>query len=77
MSMINFENSRVATLDIDVAFTNLIIKKGDFLIAETNNEDINCKQNNQNLYGGLKNEWIYKFDIRKHWWVTYMLCNRR
>ena len=49
MSMINFENSEVATLDIDVAFTNLIIKKGDFLIAETNNENINCKQNNQNL----------------------------
>ena len=49
MSMINFENSEVATLDIDVAFTNLIIKKGDNLIAETNNKDINCKQNNQNL----------------------------
>ena len=49
MSMINFENSEVATLNIDVAFTNLIIKKGDFLIAETNNENINCKQNNQNL----------------------------
>ena len=49
MNMINFENSEVATLDIDVAFTNLIIKKGDFLIAETNNENINCKQNNQNL----------------------------
>ena len=49
MSMIDFENSEVATLDIDVAFTNLIIKKGDFLIAETNNKDINCKQNNQNL----------------------------
>lgn len=49
MSMINVENSEVATLDIDVAFTNLIIKKGDLLIAETNNKDINCKQNNQNL----------------------------
>ena len=49
MSRINFENSEVATLDIDVAFTNLIIKKGDFLIAETNNENINCKQNHQNL----------------------------
>ena len=49
MSMINFENSEVATLDIDVAFTNLIIKTGDVLLAETNNEDINCKQNNQNL----------------------------
>ena len=49
MSMIDFENSDVATLDIDVAFTNLIIKKEDFLLAETNNKNINCKQNNQNL----------------------------
>ena len=49
MSMINLENSEVATLDIDVAFTNLIIKKGDILKAETNNKDINCRQNNQNL----------------------------
>ena len=49
MSVINFENTEVATLDIDVAFTNLIIKKGDFLVAETNNKDINCKQDNQNL----------------------------
>lgn len=49
MSMIDFENSDVATLDIDVAFTNLIIKRGDLLLAETNNKNINCKQNNQNL----------------------------
>ena len=49
MSMIDFENSDIATLDIDVAFTNLIIKKGDLLLAETNNKNINCKQNNQNL----------------------------
>ena len=49
MSMIDFENSDVATIDIDVAFTNLIIKKGDLLLAETNNKNINCKQNNQNL----------------------------
>lgn len=49
MSMVNFENEEIATLDIDVNFTNLIIKNGDNLIAETNNENINCKQNNQNL----------------------------
>ena len=49
MSMIDFENSDVAILDIDVAFTNLTIKNGDLLIAETNNKDINCKQNNQSL----------------------------
>ena len=55
MSMINIENKEVATLDIDVAFTNLIIKSGDLLIAETNNENINCKQNNQNLQIKEKN----------------------
>lgn len=49
MNMINFENEEIATLDIDVNFTNLIIKNGDTLRAETNNKDINCKQNNQNL----------------------------
>lgn len=49
MSMIDFENGEIATLDIDVNFTNLIIKNGDTLRAETNNKDINCKQNNQNL----------------------------
>lgn len=46
---IDFENSQVATLDIDVAFTNLTIKTGDTLKAETNNSNINCKQNYQNL----------------------------
>lgn len=61
MSMINIETSEVATLDIDVAFTNLIIKNGDLLIAETNNENINCKQNNQNLQIKEKNHnWFSK-----------------
>ena len=46
---INFENSKVATLKIDIAFTNLIIKDGDYLRAETNNANIICKQNYQNL----------------------------
>lgn len=55
MSMIDFENTNIATLDIDVAFTNLIIKKGDFLRAETNNSNISCKQNNQNLQIKEKN----------------------
>ena len=49
MNMVNFESEEIATLDIDVDFTNLIIKNGDTLIAETNNENINCKQNNQKL----------------------------
>ncbi len=49
MKAIDFENSEVATLDIDVTFTNLIIKNGDSLKAETNNSNINCNQNYQNL----------------------------
>lgn len=49
MKTIDFENSEVATLDIDISFTNLIIKNGDSLRAETNNSSINCKQNYQNL----------------------------
>lgn len=49
MKTIDFENSEVATLDIDVAFTNLTIKTGETLKAETNNSNINCKQNYQNL----------------------------
>ena len=49
MKAIDFENSEVATLDIDVAFTNLTIKTGETLKAETNNSNINCKQNYQNI----------------------------
>ena len=49
MKAIDFENSEVATLDIDVAFTNLTIKKGETLKAETNNSNINCKQNYPNI----------------------------
>lgn len=55
MTTINFENSDVATLDIDVTYTNLIIKVGDSLKAETNNSNINCKQNYQNLQIKEKN----------------------
>lgn len=35
--------------ELDVAYTNLIIKKGDTLKDETNNRNIICEQNNQNL----------------------------
>lgn len=48
--MINFEASNdVATVDIDVDFTNLIIKNGDYLRVETNNQNIDYKQDNQKL----------------------------
>ncbi len=49
-TMINFEVSNEATtLDIEVNFTNLIIEKGDYLRVETNNENIEYKQDNQKL----------------------------
>lgn len=49
-AMINFEVSNEATtLDIDVDFTNLTIKKGDYLRVETNNGNIEYKQDNQKL----------------------------
>lgn len=49
-AMINFEASNdVATVDIDVDFTNLIIKNGDYLRVETNNQNIDYKQDNQKL----------------------------
>ncbi len=47
MDTINFESSDINSLEIEVVFTNLIIKKGDFLQAETNNENINFNQNNK------------------------------
>lgn len=49
LKAIDFENSEIATLDINVNFTNLTIKVGETLKAETNNSNINCKQNYQNL----------------------------
>ena len=44
MSIIDFENNNVEILDIDVAFTNLLIKTGDSLLIETNNSSINCNR---------------------------------
>ena len=49
MRKIELENSEVLSLDIDVACTNLSFKIGDSLNVETNNNNIKCNQNNQNL----------------------------
>lgn len=48
-TILGIEDDNVIALDINVAYTNLIIKKGNTLKAETNNSNITCKQNNQNL----------------------------
>lgn len=49
MSTTDFENNYIEILDIDVAYTNLTIKTGEFLKVETNNTNISCKQSNQKL----------------------------
>lgn len=49
MNITTFENNNVTTLEIDVAYSNLTIKTGDFLRCDTNNSNIRCKQGNQKL----------------------------
>lgn len=61
MSVVSFEESNINSLDIDVAFTNLIIKSGESLKIETNNENINYQQNDLNLQIKEKtHNWFFK-----------------
>lgn len=61
MSMTNFKNIDITTLDIEVAYTNLTIKTGDVLKAETNNSNINFSQNNKKIEIKEKNhKWFSK-----------------
>ena len=45
-----FENKDIKNLEIEVAYSNLIIKKDNELKVETNNSQIECKQINNKLY---------------------------
>lgn len=45
----NFENSDIATLKIELEYSNLTIKKGDTFKAQSNSSDISCTQNNNQL----------------------------
>ena len=61
MSAVSFEESNINSLDIDVAFTNLIIKSGESLKIETNNENINYQQSDLNLQIKEKtHNWFFK-----------------
>lgn len=42
-------NDNISELDIDVSTVDLVIKNGNKLIVETNNNYINCKQSNEKL----------------------------
>lgn len=59
----NLENTGVETLDIEIAFTNLTIKTGETLKIETDNNNINYKQQNQKLEIKEKNN---------KWFVNYV-----
>lgn len=51
----NFENTNAATLQLDLKYTNLVIKTGETLKAETNSSNIECRQDNNNLVIKEKN----------------------
>lgn len=46
---INLEGDLTAYLDVDVAYSNLNIKVGKEFLAQTNNENIQCKQDGNRL----------------------------
>lgn len=60
-SLIQLEDTNIATLDIDIAYANLKIKKGEYLLAQTNNTNIECKQDANKLKIVEKNhKWFSK-----------------
>lgn len=57
----NFKDTEINSLDIEVAFTNLIVKKGTSLQIKTNQKNIYFEQNNQKLQIKEKNhQWFSK-----------------
>lgn len=49
MTTTSFENADITALEINIDYTNLTIKTGEFFKVETNNSDISCKQSNDKL----------------------------
>lgn len=49
MSTVNFKTNDISSLDINLLFTNLIIKQGDTLYVETNNEKVHFDEENNSL----------------------------
>lgn len=59
--IINLEGDLTAYLDVDVAYSNLNIKIGKEFLAQTNNENIQCKQDRNELKIKEKNlKWFAK-----------------
>ena len=49
MSTVNFKIDDISSLDINLLFTNLIIKQGNNLYVETNNEKVHFDEENNSL----------------------------
>lgn len=49
MSTVNFKTDNISSLDINLLFTNLIIKQGNNLYVETNNEKVHFDEENNSL----------------------------
>lgn len=45
----DFESENIAFLDIDIAYSNLTIRKGEYLKVESSDKDIQCKQDEQKI----------------------------
>lgn len=45
----DFESKNIAFLDIDIAYSNLTIRKGEYLKVESSDKDIQCKQDEQKI----------------------------
>lgn len=56
----NIENDNIAFLDIDIAYSNLTIRKGEHLKVESSNKDIQCKQDEKKIQIKEKdNNWFF------------------
>lgn len=45
----DFESENIAFLDIDIAYSNLTIRKGEYLKVESSDKNIQCKQDEQKI----------------------------
>lgn len=70
MDNLDFENSNVSILNIDIASAKLVIKKGDTLKAETNNKYITCNQEGNKLF--IKEKDHFNFSKNDQELVVYI-----
>ena len=61
----DLENNDIKTLDIEIAFTNLTIRKGEALKIQTDNNNINYKHENEKLEIKEKNKKLFVNYVEK------------